>query len=151
MCLKGYLKKDRWISLLLNLFIILCLYIIHFHNIQVLIFCAIICNCENNYFLCDITGQIRERWVKLIRNKTKYSLLCLHVKSLQCVWLFVTLWTVAHQTPLPMWFSRQEYWSGFSCPPPKDLPNPGIEPASLMSPALAGIFFTTWATWEAHL
>ena len=49
-----------------------------------------------------------------------------------------------------MRFSRQEYWSGLPCPPPGDLPHPGIEPASLMSPTLAGRFFTTNATWEAH-
>ena len=48
-----------------------------------------------------------------------------------------------------MGFSRQEYWSGWPCPPPGDLPNPGIEPMSLISPALAGRFFTTSATWEA--
>ena len=46
---------------------------------------------------------------------------------------------------------RQEYWSGLPFPPPGDLPNPEIEPASLMSPALAGGFFTTSAIWEAHL
>ena len=44
---------------------------------------------------------------------------------------------------------RQEYWSGLSCPPPGDLPDPGIKPTSLMSPALAGRFFTTSASWEA--
>ena len=60
------------------------------------------------------------------------------------VWLFATLWTVAHQTPLSMASSRQEYWSGLSCAPPGDLPDPGIEPASLKSPALAGGVFTTW-------
>ena len=49
-----------------------------------------------------------------------------------------------------MGFSRQEYWSGLPCPPPGDLPNLGIEPVSLMSPALAGRFFTSRATWEAH-
>ena len=54
-----------------------------------------------------------------------------------CVRLFVTPWTVAHQAPLSIGFSRQEYWSGLTCPPSGDLPNPGIEPASLMSPALA--------------
>ena len=54
-----------------------------------------------------------------------------------------TLWTVAHQTPLPMAFSRQEYWNGLPSPPPGDLPDPGIEPISLTSPALAGGFFTT--------
>ena len=47
------------------------------------------------------------------------------------VWLFVTLWTVACQAPLSMGFSRQEYWSGLSCPPPGDLPESGIEPESL--------------------
>ena len=65
------------------------------------------------------------------------------------VLLFVNLWTVALQAPLPMRFSRQEYWSGLPCPPPGDLPNPGIEPTSLMSPALAGRFFTTHTTLEA--
>ena len=60
-----------------------------------------------------------------------------------------TLLTVAHQAPLSMGFSRQEYWSGLPCPPPGDLPDPGIEPTSLTSPALAGRFFTTSATWEA--
>ena len=47
-----------------------------------------------------------------------------------------------------MGFSRQEYWSGLPCPPPADLPNPGIEPAFLMSPALTVRFFTTSATWQ---
>ena len=47
-----------------------------------------------------------------------------------CVQLFVTLWTIARQTSLSMGFSRQEYWSGLPCPPPGDLPNPGIEPRS---------------------
>ena len=63
--------------------------------------------------------------------------MCVCVHSLcTCVWLFVTPWTVAHQAPLSMGFSRQEYWSGLPCPPPGDLPKPGIEPGSLMSPAL---------------
>ena len=53
-----------------------------------------------------------------------------------CVRLFVTLWTVACQAPLSMGFSRQEYWSGLPCPFPGDLPNPGIKPVSLTSPAL---------------
>ena len=57
--------------------------------------------------------------------------------------LFATLWTVAHQAPLSMGFSRQGYWRGLPCPPPGDLPNPGIKPMSLLSPALAGGFFTT--------
>ena len=62
--------------------------------------------------------------------------------------LFATLWTT-HQAPLSMGFPRQEYWSGLSFPPPGDLPDPGMEPASLTSPALAGGFLTASATWEA--
>ena len=59
---------------------------------------------------------------------------------------------VAHQTPLPMEFSRQEYWDGVPFSPLGDLPDPGIEPVVLKSPALAGgFFFTTHATWEAQL
>ena len=54
-----------------------------------------------------------------------------------CVQFFVTLWTIAYQAPLSMRFSRQKYWSGLPCPPPEDLPDPEIEPMSLMSPALA--------------
>ena len=50
---------------------------------------------------------------------------------------------VAHQAPLSMGFSSQEYWSGLLCPPPGVLPDPGIEPVSLMSLELAGRFFTT--------
>ena len=65
------------------------------------------------------------------------------------VWLFATLWTLAHQAPLFMGFSRQEYWSRLPCPPPGDLPNPEIKPPSLMSPALAGRVFTTSTPWEA--
>ena len=56
--------------------------------------------------------------------------------------LFVTPWTIAHQAPLSMGFSRQEYWSGLPFPPPGDLPDSGTEPACLLSPALAGGFFT---------
>ena len=62
---------------------------------------------------------------------------------------FVTPWTIDRQAPLSMGLSRQEYWSGLLCPPPGDLPDPGIKPRSLTSPALAGGFFTTRATWEA--
>ena len=65
------------------------------------------------------------------------------------VQLFMTLWTIAHQTPRSMGSSRQEYWSGLPRPPLGDLPDPGIEPTPLISPALAGEFFTTSATWEA--
>ena len=59
----------------------------------------------------------------------------------------------AHQAPLSIWLSRQEYWSEFPCPLPEDLPDSGTKPAFLMSPALADrffffFFFTTSTTWE---
>ena len=69
------------------------------------------------------------------------------VKSLQLYLTLSTLWTVAPQAPLSMGFSRQGYWSGFPCPPPGDLSDRGIKPATLMSLALAGGFFTTSATY----
>ena len=65
--------------------------------------------------------------------------------------LFATPWTIGRQAPLSMGFSRQENWSGLPCPPLGDHLSPGIEPTSLMSPALAGMFFTTSATWEASV
>ena len=58
------------------------------------------------------------------------------MKLLSLVRLFVTPWTVDHQAPLSMGFFRQEYWSEFPFPSPGDLPNPGIEPVSPMSPEL---------------
>ena len=73
--------------------------------------------------------------------------------TMQChfshVWLFATPWTVAHQVPLSMGFFSQEDWSWLPFPSPRVLPNSGIEPVSLMSPALAGGFLVTSATWEA--
>ena len=59
--------------------------------------------------------------------------------------------TVARQAPLLMKFSRQEHWSGLPFFTPGDLPDPGIESASLVSPALAGGFFTSSTTWEAPI
>ena len=99
------------------------------------------------------------------------------VNSLSLVWLLATPWTAAHRAPQSMgfsrqerwsgvplsptlgtlWmvarleFSRQEYWSGLPFPPARDLPDPGVEPVSLMSPALAGGFFTTRVTWKTLL
>ena len=70
------------------------------------------------------------------------------VSHFSCVWLLATLWTVVRQALLSMGFSRQEYWSGLPFPSAGKLPNPGIEPTSLMSPALAIRFLTTSATWE---
>ena len=81
----------------------------------------------------------------LVLNRGRYLwmhfTLCAFVLS--CVYLFATTGAIAHQTPLSMEFSRQEYWSGLPFPAPWDLPDPGIEPTSPVSPALAGGFFTT--------
>ena len=73
------------------------------------------------------------------------------VQSLNRVRLFVTPWTVTHQAPLSMGFSRQGYWSGLPFPPPGNLPDPGIEPVSPASPSLAGRLFTSEATGEVPL
>ena len=64
--------------------------------------------------------------------------------------IFATPWTVACQAPLSMESSRKEYWNGLPFPSPVDLPDTGIKPASLASPALTGGFFNNSATWEAH-
>ena len=68
-----------------------------------------------------------------------------------CVQLFLVPWIIVCQAPMSMDFTRQEYWSVLPFCTRRDLPNPGIEPASLMSPALKGRFFTNDATWEAQL
>ena len=71
------------------------------------------------------------------------ALLCAHVLSLSRVQPFVTLWTVAHQDPLSMGFSRQQCWSGLLLPLPGDIPDPGIKTVSPLAPAIVGRFFTT--------
>ena len=84
------------------------------------------------------------------------SLICLllflsssHACVLSCVRLFAIPSTVTHRAPLSMELPGQENWSGLPFPLPRDLPDPGVKPASLESPALAGGFFTTSTTWEA--
>ena len=71
----------------------------------------------------------------------------MHAQSL----LFVIPWTEAHQAPLSMEFSMQEYWSGLPFPTPGDLSEPGTESVSLVSPALAGGFFATEPPGKPHL
>ena len=74
-----------------------------------------------------------------------YSFLLKYIYSrkyvLRCIQFFATPWTVAHQAPLSMGFSQQEFWSELPFPPPGDLPDPGITLQSLASPVLAGWFF----------
>ena len=80
------------------------------------------------YGLPGNTGSPVSPWLQPIK--------CTCAQSLSHVWLFATPWTM---TPLSMGFFRQEYWSGLPFPPPEDLPDPGIKPAS---PSLAGGFTT---------
>ena len=84
------------------------------------------------------------RRLKKLKLKGVMAMCVLNHVSL--VRLFVASWTVACQAPLSPGLSRQDYWSGLPFPSPGDLPDPGIEPMSLESPALAGGFFTTSAT-----
>ena len=97
-------------------------------------------------FLCispntEHTGSHVLNSQSLNMKHTLSDLMC-YVFVLSCVLLFKTLCSVAHQAPLSLGFSRQ-YWSGLPFPSPRDLPDPGIEPASLASPGLVGRFFTT--------
>ena len=71
----------------------------------------------------------------------------MHAESLQSWLTFETLWPIACQTPLSLEFSRQEYWSGLPYPLPRDLPDPGIDPAL---PTLADQFLITNTTCKAH-
>ena len=84
--------------------------------------------------------------------KARCNYICMSLWPCACilslcsrVHLCATQWTATHQG-----FSRQEYLNGLPCHPLGDLPNPEIEPTPLKSPALAGRFFTTSTTWEAH-
>ena len=86
-----------------------------------------------------------------------YSYQCVFMCTLSCSVMSdsVTLWTVAGRAPLFMGLSEQEYWSGLPFLPPGDLPDSGIEPMSLVSPTLAGRFFTTVPPrklpyWKSH-
>ena len=95
----------------------------------------------------NICLHVNNEWLKFKINELKDILMQIHSIfiykcSITCVlftqscWLFASPWTVAHQAPLSTGFSWQEYWNGFPFPPPGDLPEPGIKPMSLVSPAL---------------
>ena len=77
-------------------------------------------------------------------------IICCCLATESCLTLRPNRLYIDHQDPLSMEFSRQESWSGLRCPPPGNLPRPEIEPASLISPALAGRFFPTSATREGR-
>ena len=93
----------------------------------------------------QIDQRAKERCPLAPKSSAQILITCVLLSCFSRVQLFMTLWTVALQAPLSMGFSRQEYWNGLPCPPPGDLPNAGIKPTSLISPALAGGFFTTSA------
>ena len=108
------------------------------------------------------TREVQSLWVHAglyeymlilpIQNKTTaYSshAFCL-LSCFSRVWLFEILFTIAHQAPLSMGFSRQEYWKGLPFCPPGDLPDPGIKPGSCLSPSLAGEFFATGVNLQAY-
>ena len=83
--------------------------------------------------------------------KWTFSVRALWAQRLSHVQLFATPWTVARQSLLSVGFPRQEYQSGLPGPPPGDLPDPGIEPVSPVSPVLGGRVFTTETPGEAFL
>ena len=119
--------------------------------------CAV--DMETTHCVCDTKEYSEVKWNT--GRRQSWNSVGSIMKSLTCtylacacmlshfshVWLFATLWT----TPLSMGFSRQEYWSGLPCPSPGIFPTQVLNPSSLMSPALAGGFFTSSATWETHL
>ena len=94
---------------------------------------------EASFCYCPASPAVKREGHTSLR---KPALPCAMPSPFSHVWLFTPLWMVAHQAPLSMGF-LQEYWSGLPCPPPGDLPDPGVEPVSLASPAMAGRFFTT--------
>ena len=98
------------------------------------------------FFLCCFLLGSRGSLTLISITLRGYAGLASVLSCFSHVQLFVTPWTVALQDPQSLGFSRQEYWSGLPCPPPRDLPNPWMEPASFMSPARAGMFFTTSTT-----
>ena len=100
------------------------------------------------YCLCYFSARGVEIVDRYIVSQCIMELLLL--SGFSRVRLSATLWTVAYQAPLCLAFSRQEYQSGLPCPPPGDLPDQWIEPASLRSWVLADRFFTG-ATCVAHI
>ena len=98
--------------------------------------CFILFDVMVNEFLCLIS--LSDLWLLLYRNATDFCVLILFCTLCVCVLItqsyatFVTPWTVAHQDPLSMGFSRQQYWSGLAFPSLGDLPNPGIKPRSAL-------------------
>ena len=95
------------------------------------------------FFTCNRPDVRKEKKKRKSGNWGECKRLSLFVRACSVMSDSVTPWTIIHQSPQSMGFSRQENWSGLPIPTPGDLPNPGIKPSSHVSPALAGRFFTT--------
>ena len=95
-------------------------------------------------YCCILYIQLMCTWTHICTNTCVCVCVCVWAKLLQSCPTLCDPTVVACQAPLSMGFSRQVYWSGLSSPPPGYLPDPGIKPASLSSPALAGEFFTIY-------
>ena len=131
------LTSHKFISVHIYLLVPLQLLKVKILGILVFVFESLIAYSYSKEAILHLSSSLLVVW-----NRTRKE--CLRAWVLSCfshVGLFVTLWTVACLAPLSMGFSRQEYWSGLPCPPPGDLPNPGIKPVSLLSLALADMFF----------
>ena len=106
------------------------------------------CTFSHTHLSCltDSLCNLRNMTFQAIVHVITYVCACM-LSHFSHVWLFVIPWTIAHQPPLPMGFSRHEYWNGLPFPPPGDLFIPGIKSMPFMSPVLTGRFFTASATW----
>ena len=83
--------------------------------------------------MVTLGGFLNGSWIRALERPSHDFVSAQFFHNVQ---LFVTEWTVAQQAPLPMGFSRQEYWTELPCPPPGDLPDTGIKPKPPVSPAL---------------
>ena len=99
-------------------------------------------HCFSNWIMCIS----RTNWQCVGGSRSPCVRVCCYFCHIR---LYVTLWTVAHEAPLSMGYSRHEYWSGLPYPPPGGRSDPGIKPVSFMSLVSSGQFFTTSTTWEA--
>ena len=112
----------------------------------VVFYCVCVCVCVYTTSFLSIGGHLGCFHILCV-----CVCVCVRELMLICVQLFVTPWAAAHQVPLSMKFSRQEYESRLPFPTRADLPDPEVEPVTPVFPALAGGFFTASAAWEAQL
>ena len=115
----------------------------HFNSSQRLTLCSSLCSLLDYEFVSP-QKNLYMNWFM------HYTCVFVYTYVLCCIQLFATSWTVAHQAPLSMEFSRQEYWSGLPFPSPGDLPHPGIKSACFVSPALTDRFITA-PPGKAHI